>query len=372
MTPRERLLAPFHGVKPDRPAWLADLGYWYGAMKADGRLDPKYGGAEGYKRLHEDLGVCCYYGQSGTTYSTRFDGVQRETREEHGERLTWWRTPVGEISDRWRYIPQAYCWAHVEYAVKSVADLRVVADLFSRTRIEPNETAFPRAAEFLGDSGVPISAVPRSPLPALLADWCGVMTTIYLVADEPNAVRDALEAIDRANGPAFECAAASRAELFHFCDNLDSAASASLFPDYMEEYYSRRLQQLHAAGKFAVVHLDGSVRGLLPKLAACGFDGIESVTPAPVGDVEIEELRAVAANDRTVLWGGIPGAMFCSPWAEEDIRQHTERLLAALGPGGRLVVGSADQVPPDGNPEFCRVVADAIGDWRQPGDVHHG
>jgi len=31
MTPRERLLAPFRGIKPDRPAWLADLSYWHEA-----------------------------------------------------------------------------------------------------------------------------------------------------------------------------------------------------------------------------------------------------------------------------------------------------------------------------------------------------
>ena len=36
MNQRERLLAPFHGVKPDRPAWLADLSYWHAAMKEMG------------------------------------------------------------------------------------------------------------------------------------------------------------------------------------------------------------------------------------------------------------------------------------------------------------------------------------------------
>ncbi|NCO37920.1 MAG: hypothetical protein COZ06_03705 [Armatimonadetes bacterium CG_4_10_14_3_um_filter_66_18] len=366
MTPRERLLAPFRGLKPDRPAWLADLSYWYGATKAAGKLDAQYDSAEGYKQLHEDLGVCCYYSQGGATYSVRYEGVQTDSREEHGERVTWWRTPAGELSDRWRYIPQAHCWAHVEYAVKTVDDLRVVADLFGRMRVEPNETAFPQAVEFLGDSGVPISAVPRSPLPALLADWCGVMKAIYLIADEPNAVGDTLEAIDRANGPAFDCAAASPVELFHFCDNLDSAASASLFEPYMGEYYSRRLQQLHAAGKFAVVHLDGSVRGLLPKLAAVGFDGVESITPAPVGDVAIEELRTVAANEQTILWGGIPGAMFCAPWGEDEVAAHARRLLDALAAEGRLVVGSADQIPPDGNVRLCRAIADACEQWRPP------
>ena len=36
------------------------------------------------------------------------------------------------------------------------------------------------------------------------------------------------------------------------------------------------------AGVRAAVHLDGEVRGLLPRLAEVGFDAVESITPAPV------------------------------------------------------------------------------------------
>lgn len=360
MTPRERLLAPFRGIKPDAPAWLADLTYWYSASKTRGTLDSRYEGDEGYRLLHEDLGVCCYYHRGASTFAARHDGVEAETVEEGGQRTQVWKTPAGELTTRWRYLEKSCCWARVDYAVKTAADLKVLQDIFSRARHEPKPERFREATEYLGESGVPISAVPRSPIPALLADWCGVMNTAYLVCDETNAVEDTLRIIDQANDAAFECAVASQVELFHFCDNLDSSGSGSYFGDYMEEYYRRRLGQLHAVGKVAVVHVDGRLRGLLPKLAACGFDGIESVTPAPVGDVKIPDLREVVADDKTILWGGIPGAMFAEPWTDDDIRKQTRLLLDSLWAGGKLVVGSADQIPPDGNIDFCRAVAETI------------
>lgn len=363
MTHRERIMAPFRGVRPDRPAWLADLSYWYGAMDSAGKLPGQYRGREGFKKLHEDLGVGCYYLYGASGYTTSSEGIEFHQEEKDGVRIRRWRTPVGEISDRWEYIPVSYCWAHSGYAVNSVADLRVVQDMFSRYRHAPAPDSYTAQAEFLGESGVAISAVPRSPLPALLADWCGVMNTIYLIADEPSAVQDTLAVIDRANEAAFECVAAGPAELLHFCDNLDSGNCGSYFEPFMEEYYARRLRQLHTAGKVAVVHLDGAVRGLLPKLARCGFDGVESITPGPVGDVEIEELRTVMANPRTIVWGGVPGAMFAPPWKAEDIRRHTRRLLDALWPAGRLIVGSADQIPPDGDIEFCRIIAETIEEY---------
>ena len=364
MTPRDRLLAPFRGIKPDRPAWVADLGYWFPAMKAMGRLDDRYQGPDGYDRLHRDLGVCMYYGRGGTVYAGRYDGqVEAATREEGGVRERWWRTPAGEISDRWEFIPQAHCWAHVQYAVKRVEDLRVVRDIFARTSYEPAPDNYTRAVEAIGEDGVPISALPRGPLAGLMTDWAGVMTTCYLMADEPAAVEDTLAVIEQATDPAIEIIAEGPAPLLHWCDNLDSNTYTSYFDRYMRDCYARRLERLHAAGKWVVTHLDGFVRGLLPKLCAVGFDGIESITPAPVGDVEIEELRGLCGNERTVLWGGIPGAMFAPPWNAETMRAHTLRLLDALADEGRLVVGSADQVPPDGDIELCRVVAETVAGY---------
>lgn len=360
MTPRERLLAPFRSVAPDRPCWTADLSYWYSAAQEAGCLDPRHQGKEGFRRLHEDLGVCCYYHYGAAVYATCFDGVETAEKTTGRSRRRWWRTPAGELEDRWEYMPQACCWAHVEHAVRTAAQLKILQDIFQRTRCAPTPESYRAADQFLGDQGLPIAAVPRSPLPALLTDWCGVVVTAYLIADEPRAVADTLAVIDHANDAAFECAATGPAELLHFCDNLDSGNCASLFAGYMEEYYRRRLAQLHGAGKFAAVHLDGALRGLLPRLAGCGFDAIESVTPAPVGDVEIEDLRAVMNNDRTVIWGGIPGAMFARPWTDPQIREHTRRLLAALGGEGRLIVASADQVPPDGDLAFCRSIAEVV------------
>lgn len=364
MSPRERLLAPFRGIKPDRPAWLADLSYWHGAMLAAGKLPPEFKGKNGYKRLHEYYGVCCYYACPGQVHTVRYDQVEIRIDETEGERIHRWLTPCGELTGRWKYIAQSSCWACVEYPVKSAADFKIVQDIFRRTHYDPVRPAeYLSASERLGGSGLPITPVPRSPLPALLADWCGVMTAIYLIEDEPHAVKDTLSIIDKSNDEAFDCIVAGPAELLHFCDNLDSGNCASYFDEYMKEYYQRRLAPIHKAGKFAVVHLDGTVRGLLPKLAAGGFDGIESITPAPVGDVAIEELRAVAADPKTIIWGGIPGAMFAKPWIEENIRSHTRQLLDALWSEGRLIVGSADQIPPDGNIEFCRLIADTIENY---------
>ena len=365
MSPRERLLAPFKGIKPDHPAWLADLTYWRDAARQAGKLEARYEGRDGLLQLHMDLGVCAYYFyEANTLFAVRREGVVCRTEETASRRVTHWRTPGGELEETWEYVPDAFCWAHTGYAVSTARDLKVLQDLFRCTHFEPHAEDYLRLRDFLGDAGVPLCAAPRSPLPALMADWCGVMNTIYLVEDERAAVEDTLAVIAGANDPAFEIMARGPAELFHFCDNLDSGNYGLLFDRYMRSDYERRLGQLHATGRYAVVHLDGTVRGLLPRLAACGFDGVESLTPMPVGDVGIAELRTLAANPRTILWGGIPGAMFAPPWKAADVRSHLLALLEAHGHDGRLVAGSADQIPPNGDIQFCRLISDTIEAWQ--------
>jgi len=44
LSQRERLMAPFRGLRPDRPAWAVDLTYWYSAIEARDTLPAKYRG----------------------------------------------------------------------------------------------------------------------------------------------------------------------------------------------------------------------------------------------------------------------------------------------------------------------------------------
>jgi uroporphyrinogen-III decarboxylase len=360
MTMKERLLAPFRGIHADRPAWVADLSYWYDAAAHSGTLPREYRGRDGYKRLHADLGVGYYYDYESRLFDPGFEGVELIEHQTGTERSRQWRTSTGSLSEHWCFLESAACWARDKYAVTSERDLPILRDICDRMRFTPTIPAFRAIAEWIGECGVPLAPAPRSPLPALLTDWCGVERTIYFLMDIPDTMRAIMESIDRANDAAFEITAAAPCELVHFCDNLDSSTSTPFFGELMRDYYSRRLRQLHAAGKHAVVHLDGRVRGLLPLLASCGFDGVEALTPAPVGDVAIEDLREVASNPRTILWGGIPGAMFCPPWTRAQICDHARRLLECHAGGNRLVVGSADQVPPNGNLDFCAAIAETI------------
>ena len=207
--------------------------------------------------------------------------------------------------------------------------------------------------------GLPCLCLPRSPLSALCYEWAGVQDLVYLLLDCEDKVLRALDLMEEQEQVVIGALCDLGPPLVHFPDNLSSDNLTSYYDEHMRDRHQRRLAKLHAAGTRCAVHLDGTVAGLLPKLVASGFDAIEALTPHPAGDLTVAEMQDVAGDDRVILWGGAPGAMFAPPYSWDDMEQHVEDLLATWGQRP-FILGVADQVPPDGDIEFCRKIAELV------------
>jgi len=142
-------------------------------------------------------------------------------------------------------------------------------------------------------------------------------------------------------------------------DNLTAETVGGLFKRYGAPYYMKRLEHLHAAGKYVGVHLDGTMGGLITQLADTGLDFIEAITPAPVGDVSVEDLFSLV-KEKTILWGGVPGAMFAPPFTWDDVRPFVENIIQRYGTSGRFVLCSADQVPVNGDIDFVKRISELV------------
>jgi hypothetical protein len=249
----------------------------------------------------------------------------------------------------------------VRYAVQNEDDLKVFIYILERRRLEPTNilTYRDRFESWASGDGVPIVTMPQSPLPTMLARWAGVENTAYMMADCPDLLVAAMDLMEQQEAPILDAFCEVAPPVVHFADNLSSENSAGYFDRHMADRYRRRLDRLHAAGIACAVHLDGTVRGLLPKLAAVGFDAVESLTPAPVGDVAVREMRHFAGREDLVLWGGVPGAMFAPPFTWDQVRAHVESLLDSWA-GGPFILCTADQVPPNGDITFCDRIAELV------------
>jgi len=354
--------AVFRGERPDQMAWFGDLTYWHAAHAAIGDLPAAWQGPAGRHAMHRDLGVGEYIPGTEAWQTIEGEGVACHTEVIDGRRRVEWITPVGSLVERWEYAPMSYSWGCVEHAVKSAADLRTVAYIYAHRRFvaRPERIAELDAEYAAHGMGPAHFAAPATPISELNKHWIGVMELTFLMADEPELAAAALAAIEHAHDALYRIIAADPVGRYAMvCENLSATTMGSYFDRHIAPHLRRWSGWLHAAGKYMLVHNDGTLRGTIEKLAATGVDCVDAVTPKPVGDMDMEEARRLA-GDEIILLGGLPGAMFAPPFTARDVEAHVRHLIAHHKAGGRFMFGVADQVPPNGDLALVRLVGQLV------------
>ena len=367
---RTAFLELLKGEQPDEIVWTADISYWMEGRRRDGTYDPDWDTEEGYLRLHRRLGIFPYvYYPKFFAFAAHHDDSVRISFEQSGNvnrrRI---QTPAGDLIEESTYLPESCCGACTKHAVESAADLDVLLYVLNHRRLIPAylDDYAQRLSMWEAYDGVPAIGLPRSPLSCFCYEWVGVENMVYLVADHEDKVRAALQLMNRQEEPILDAVCRAGLPVVHFPDNLTSETLTGLYDAFMAPGHRRRIGRLHEAGVCCAVHLDGAVKGLLPKLAAAGFDAVEALTPKPTGDIDMAEMRALVGSRRVILWGGVPGAMFAPPYTWDDMERHVEQLRSSWK-GCPFIVGVADQVPPDGDIEFCRKIAHLLLSTPGPG-----
>ncbi|NLX03965.1 MAG: hypothetical protein GXY33_02350 [Phycisphaerae bacterium] len=353
----ESLLNMLDGKPARRVVWTADLHYWFAAHRPDLARDER-----AHLAFCRELGVMPYYWYERFWLGEpRYDGVEFSQIRDGERTVRLWKTPAGELREHRQFMAESCSEAITRHPVQDQRDLETLLYVLQHRHLEPaNLDDYHQRRQLWSQcDGLPSVGLPRSPLPAFLYEWAGLEHGIYLLMDHEELVGRIFDLLDAQEQPILDAVCQAKPPLVHFPDNLSGDNLAGLFDLHMADRYRRRLDRLHEAGIRVAVHLDGVVRPLLPKLAALGFDAVEALTPAPVGDVTLEDLRPLAGSDRVVLWGGLPGAMFAPPFAWSDLRAHLDKLLACWR-GTPFVIGVADQVPPDGDIEFVKRISELL------------
>jgi hypothetical protein len=136
------------------------------------------------------------------------------------------------------------------------------------------------------------------------------------------------------------------------------------WPPYFQAEIAPWLQKaserLHAAGKFVLTHTDGENKKLLPLYPACGFDVAESFCPAPMTKTTLAEMLQ-ALRPQTTVWGGIPSvALLDNAMADSVFARYLDELFTSIGAGDHLILGVADNVPPDANLERLAAIKQRV------------
>jgi hypothetical protein len=192
----------------------------------------------------------------------------------------------------------------------------------------------------------------------------GIAAVTEIHADAPSELEAALAAVRLAHDRAAQIALGCPAEVLMIPENLSSeVVGPRFYGHYMHDYHEAWNERIAAAGKYSCIHLDGTLKGLLREVCGAGFTFIDAMTPAPVGDLEVERWAEWCGETQTVFWGGLPGVYFTDKVPEAEFERHVRAVLRVMRSRPRFVLGVADQVPPDGLEQRVRRVAELADEF---------
>jgi hypothetical protein len=253
-------------------------------------------------------------------------------------------TPKGALRSKTVVGPDGSPWIR-EYPVKNEEDMAILELIHQDLEYYPNDGEVISSQRAMGEDGLVLCRMMRSPLQRLLIEWMGTEGLIYALSDSQSEVDRLLSCMAESDVEAVRIASLSPAEAVWSAENITSTiTSPPLFERYCLPYYNGVAEKMHAQGKLYGIHLDGKLAALKDLIDECSIDFVEGFTPPEMGDVSLEQARR--AWPEKALWTNFPGNKLHLD--DDDLIDYTIHLLREGMAVGRFMLTFTEDFP---NPE---------------------
>ena len=328
MTPRERILGSLTGKSVDRVPWCPFLAYYWDKLPEATRL-------RGELAYQEDIGADPLLRGSGSYFSWRY-GANVTRREEHfiGGRREIFDTPVGSLTLVYYNSGVSRTSLLKGHPIKTEEDLKVLMYMYESIEITENISAFEAYNKTVGERALLLPLVgimSKTAFQSMVETWFGTENLAYALEDYPQLVRECLEIMWAKDAETIRLANQTSAEaLLFYEDSSTTNISPSMFERYTLPEINAWGKGLHKCGKLLVHHACGHLKALAPLIAQSEIDVLESVSPKPTGNIEIEEIARILPG-RMALIGGIE-PLFFEKCEMKELEDRVKYLLDAMRP----------------------------------------
>lgn len=238
-------------------------------------------------------------------------------------------TPVGTISQHIIKDPSyGSDWVAKPY-IKEPEDYKIMLYVVENTVFESQRKAIDQQIKDLGDDGVLLGRVDRSPYQKLmieLVDPEQFMVDVYI---NPSPIEDLMQTIDSRLDEQFEMALNSQVDVIWQPDNITAdTVPPDIFSQYCLPFYKKNGLKCKQAGKVYAVHIDGKTKSLYEQIQQAPIDVIESFSlPVMGGDLTIEE--ALTFWPDKVLCPNFPSSLCLDD--ESTIISHIHKMSLSFG-----------------------------------------
>ena len=354
MTMRQRMLAVLKGRPMDRVPFVQ----YYGLAAPNEKVWSVVGrgnmGILRWVRVHDLEQPTC-----------RVETEEIERAGRNGVR-TVLHTPAGSLTQVKLYEPAYGSPNTREHFVKDPADYEALLAYLRDTVVVEHIERFREAEEALGEDGLPLVALERTPFSQMWIPWVSIEHLSYHLADCPEIVHECMDEMAEIVRRIVPIVRKAGVDMVDFPDNITTPiVSPAAYRRYCLPLYSEVSGILSEDDIPVLVHMDGNLRPLWDLIGESGIRGIDSLAPPPDNDTPLRKAAAMWPEMR--LWPNFPSSVHLQP--PEKVYERAMRMLEGAGHTGRLQIQISENVPRDAWPKSFPQIVQAIEDFGPPGGV---
>lgn len=281
-----------------------------------------------------------------------------------GGRRTVMHTPAGELVQE-ELIQATYGAASIKkHFVQQPEDYRVLLAYLRDSVVSEDVDRYLRDVRELGEDGLPLVAVSRTPYQQLWIQWVELQDLCAHLVECPELLAEVTSVLADIERQVYRVVRRVAGEVrLPFVDVPDNITAPVIGLRYFERYcvplYNELSDMLAEVGVPVVVHMDGDLRPLWQAITASRVGGLDSFSPSPDNDTSVAEARALWPD--RVLWVNFPSSVHLAE--PEVIYRQARRILEEDGASGRLWIQVSENVPPGvwrrSLPEIMRAIEDS-------------
>jgi hypothetical protein len=360
VTRRELNLAIFEGTA-DKVLWQPRIETWTYHHRRLGTFPDRFKGMDDLQ-IYDALRCSVRYAAcAGIEVLEDQDNIVRTVERKGNQCFRTVTTPKGSITtiDHEIWEDGELINGRIEkYPVVTADDLKVAMDVIEHTHCRPNLELHTKVAEAVGHRGEPTMFLNSAGFTTLIKDWCGLENTFYLLADHPDVVEAFLEAHNRWDDRVIDAALQLPCRVFNLGDHATNEFTPPpILKKYLLPRWQRISKRLHEHNRFVHTHWDGHSKTMLPYLKDTGLDAVEALTPKPMGDMTLEDIKE-AVGDNMVCLDLIPAIHFMDHYSTEEVLEFTKKVIDMFAP--KLILGVSDEISQVGQIEKIEAISELV------------
>jgi len=273
-------------------------------------------------------------------------------------RRTTIETPRGTLVSERFFEPTYHTASISRHFVTEPDQYSALLAYFQDTVVVPDFEIVPQVRAELGDDGLALVRVDRTPYQQLWVQWVSIDDLVLHLADCPDRVEACVAALGDVQRRIFDVIDRVGAEFVDFPDNITA-------PMIGERYFRRYCAPWYdeLAGRLGddvpvYVHMDGDLKPLWEAIGQTRVRGLDSLSPPPDNDTSPGDVVSMWPEMR--IWINFPSSIHLAP--TEQVYATTMGFLEQAGHSGRFQIQISENVPPfawrTSYPEIVRAIRD--------------